>query len=718
MKGKIKLLHSLRLFFISLLICLVASIITFQIINRYQAFNARADKMRADYVEQQKQMIKREVERIVETIQHKKSLSEKKAAAKAKQRVYEAYDIAKHLYQQYKNTKSTPEIQTMIRETLRSIRFDHGLGYYFINQFSGIFILIADRPELEGQPLLDYQDTQGRYIIQDMIKIVQQSSEGFYRYTWTKPNTNKQQEFAKITFIKHFEPYDWFIGTGVYVSDIEAQIQTELLEEIGKIRYGKNGYLFVDDWEGVVLVHGTQPQLIGKNIWNFEDSKGVKVVQNLIAASKTKTGDFVYYSWKKPDTGEERAKISFSMGIPDWQWMIGTGVYIDDIEKEIAQLQIELDQQLTREIRNTLFITSAILIIFILFLNLFYRSLRDDFSLFVSFFNQAANLDQEIDRKALWFNELVEMANYANQMLRDKRKAQRKLQQHRDHLEVEVAERTQWLKEKTLQLEQANEEITQLNEQLKSENLRMSAELDVAKQLQQMVLPKKAELEQIEGLDIACFMEPADEVAGDYYDVLQENGWVKIGIGDVTGHGLESGVLMLMVQMGVQTLLTNEVTDPEKFLNVLNRAIYKNVQRIQTDKNLTLSLLDYHDGTLQLTGQHEEILLVRQSGQVERIDTFDLGYSVGVVVDIANWVAQTKISLQPGDGIVLYTDGITEAQNTQEELYGLDRLCEVVSQNWRQTAKKVQQAVIEDVRQFIGKQKVFDDITLLVLKQK
>jgi len=463
-KGKIKLLSSLRLFFISLLICLVGSIITFQIINGYQEFNSRADKMRADYVEQQKQMIKREVERVVETIQHKKSLSEKKAAAKAKQRVYEAYSLAKHLYQQYQSTKSTLEIQTMIREALRPIRFAQGQGYYFIYQFSGIPILIADRPELEGQKLLNHQDMQGRYIIQEMIKIIKESSEGFYRYTWTKPNTTKQQEFAKMTFIKHFEPYDWFIGTGVYVSDIEAQTQKELLEEIGKIRYGKNGYLFVDNWKGVVLMHGTQPQLIGKNIWNFEDSKGVKVVQNLIATSKTQTGDFLYYSWKKPDTGEERAKVSFSMGIPDWQWMIGTGVYIDDIEKDIAQLQVELNQNLKREIRNTLFITGAILIIFILFLNLFYRYLRNDFSLFISFFNQAANSDQEIDRKALWFNELAEMANYANQMLRDKRKAQQKLQQHRDHLESEVAERTDWLKEKTIQLEQAKEIAERANQ--------------------------------------------------------------------------------------------------------------------------------------------------------------------------------------------------------------------------------------------------------------
>jgi serine phosphatase RsbU (regulator of sigma subunit) len=81
----------------------------------------------------------------------------------------------------------------------------------------------------------------------------------------------------------------------------------------------------------------------------------------------------------------------------------------------------------------------------------------------------------------------------------------------------------------------------------------MSAELAVSRKLQQMLLPKEHELNQIPGLEIAGFMEPATEVGGDYYDVLNHNGNVKIGIGDVTGHGLESGVVMLMTQTATRT---------------------------------------------------------------------------------------------------------------------------------------------------------------------
>uniref|UniRef100_A0A7C3ZY31 GAF domain-containing protein n=1 Tax=Planktothricoides sp. SpSt-374 TaxID=2282167 RepID=A0A7C3ZY31_9CYAN len=276
----------------------------------------------------------------------------------------------------------------------------------------------------------------------------------------------------------------------------------------------------------------------------------------------------------------------------------------------------------------------------------------------------------------------------------------------------------QKVQERTAQLAAANQEIQALNTMLKAENLRMSAELDVTRRLQQMILPKEAELSQIPGLEIAGFMEPAAEVGGDYYDVLQQDGKVKIGIGDVTGHGLESGMLMIMAQMAVRTLLKNNVTDPVQFLSVLNSAIYDNVSRMNTDKNMTLSLLDYADGTFTLSGQHEEVILVRHGGIVESLDTIDLGFPIGLDADITDFLSQTQISLAPGEALVLYTDGITEAENMAGVQYGLARLCEVVRQNWQLSAHEIQAQVIADLRHHIGAQTIYDDITLVVIKQK
>jgi len=101
-----------------------------------------------------------------------------------------------------------------------------------------------------------------------------------------------------------------------------------------------------------------------------------------------------------------------------------------------------------------------------------------------------------------------------------------------------------------------------------------------------------------------------------------------------------------------------------------------------------------------------------------KIDTVDLGFPIGLDEDIADFVNQVTVPLNAGDVVVLYTDGITEAENMAGKMYELERLCEIIQQNWQKTAQAIQQAVIDDVRQFIGEQKVFDDITLLVLKQK
>lgn len=319
------------------------------------------------------------------------------------------------------------------------------------------------------------------------------------------------------------------------------------------------------------------------------------------------------------------------------------------------------------------------------------------------------DLEQQVQVNGV--RELKTLADSFNRMAEQLRTSFAALASANAELEQRVAQRT-------FELQAANQEITHLNEQLAAENQRLGTELDVARRLQRLLLPKEEELQAIAGLQIAGFMEPAAEVGGDYYDVLQYDGKVKIGIGDVTGHGLSSGVLMLMVQTAVRTLLVNQEADPVKFLGTLNRALYDNLRRMQSDKNLTLALLEYEAGHLRLSGQHEELILVRATGAVERIDTIDLGFPLGLEQDITAFVAETALQLQSGDVVVLYTDGITEAMNGAREQYGPDRLCQVVQAHAQRSAQEIRQAVLEDVWRHVGDEPLRDDLTLLVLKQQ
>lgn len=269
---------------------------------------------------------------------------------------------------------------------------------------------------------------------------------------------------------------------------------------------------------------------------------------------------------------------------------------------------------------------------------------------------------------------------------------------------------------RTHSLERANREIQALNEKLKGENLRMHAELDVARRLQNMVLPRPIELSNVARLDIAGHMEAASEVGGDYYDVLQSGTRVKIGIGDVTGHGLESGVLMLMVQSAARALLESGPMDSCTFMKVLNNAIYKNVARTESSNNLTLSFVDYSENKITLTGQHEEMIVVRKDGSVERIETLDLGFPIGLEADISQFLNSRAIPFESGDIVILYTDGVTEAESPQGKLFGIEQLCESANRHRSGTAQEIKQNIIRDVLSHIDTQKIHDDITLVVIK--
>lgn len=290
-----------------------------------------------------------------------------------------------------------------------------------------------------------------------------------------------------------------------------------------------------------------------------------------------------------------------------------------------------------------------------------------------------------------------------------------------DHLEDQVRDRTSKLNE-------AHEKISRLNASLHADNKRMRTELDVARQIQHMIVPSVNEINSVPTLDIATYMEPAEEVGGDYYDILQHNGQVCIGIGDVTGHGLESGLVMLMTQSAVRTLITLDEHDPVRLMNTLNRTLFNNMQRMRSDKNLSLSLLHYQpiaggegepdSGELRIIGQHESVLIIRADGHFEDIDTLELGMPIGMIDDIAAFVAAAVVTLYEGDTVVLYTDGITEAANNVHDLFGFERLHEVLMANHTQSAETIKDAVIHAVRAHIGGQPLYDDLTLIVLKQR
>ena len=256
-------------------------------------------------------------------------------------------------------------------------------------------------------------------------------------------------------------------------------------------------------------------------------------------------------------------------------------------------------------------------------------------------------------------------------------------------------------------------------QRLASENLRMRLELDVAQRLQAMILPRGAELQKHADLEIAAHMVPASEIGGDIYDVLEgPEGSTCLVIGDVTDHGLASGVVMLMTQAALRTALEATGGDLVQSLVRVNSVIYKNVsERMGDGRNLTLSLLRYHEGVVRLAGQHESVILVRVDGSVEEIDTLPLGINVGLLGEVDDMMAETSFAFAPGDLMVLYTDGVTEAERPDKQQYGVSRLKDSVSSRRTLPCEQIVQGVFTDIYRWIGGGTVYDDITLVLVRR-
>lgn len=325
---------------ILLILGISVSIATIDIIVSYRDFNAHSKSLRSAFINNQKKIIKQEVKRIAELISHETAQTNALTKKTIKLRVNEAWEIAQNISLQNQKTEDKNTILKMVKDALRPIRFAGGTGYFFMTALDGTELLFADKPEFEGKNLLAMQDTQGKYVIRDMIQIAKQDGEGFYHYQWSKPGA-AQNNFEKISFIKYIEAMNCFVGAGLYVEDIEANIKEKLLATISRIRFGKEGYIFINRLNGDALVSNGRLIQGKKKLWEVF-SKNPKKVKQLFdkeyKAALTTEGDYIYYTLRKLSSSEtESPKTSFILGLPDLQWLIGAGVYLDDVDDEIDQ---------------------------------------------------------------------------------------------------------------------------------------------------------------------------------------------------------------------------------------------------------------------------------------------------------------------------------------------------------------------------------------------
>ena len=248
------------------------------------------------------------------------------------------------------------------------------------------------------------------------------------------------------------------------------------------------------------------------------------------------------------------------------------------------------------------------------------------------------------------------------------------------------------------------------------EKERLAEEMKLGRQIQMNLLPHTTP--NIPGLSVEGLMQPAREIGGDYYDfiTLPNKDELSIVIGDVSGKGVAAGLLMAMAKTAIHTL-SQEQTSPKEILMRTNSILN---QHVGGQKFMTMLYFRWNDlkKTLSYSSAgHEHILFFHAAeNKVEAIQSG--GFMLGMVADISQFLEDKSITMHPNDKIVLYTDGVTEARNPQEEMFGLERLIDIVTKNTGKAATELMNTVKEEVYSFIGTREQYDDITLVVMEAK
>ena len=363
-KKEIKLIRLIKYtpIFIVGLVCLIITILLS--VEKNISLTQELDSLQKDYLDKNREIIKNEVNKVYDYVSHKKLNSEDELKENIKTRVDEAINLANYIYEKYKNKESKEQIISRIKDSLRPIRFNDNRGYFYINSMEGVNILHPINPELENKSMLDYKDNFGNYILRDVIKDLKNKKDAFTTLYWEKLEDLKNQ-YKKITYNKIFEPYNLIIGTGEYLNDFENITKSKILSYIETIKYDKNGYVFVIDEKGTYLSH-IEKSYIGLNRINLKDENGFMITKEILALAKDgKDGYLKYVGTIKPQTKLPSEKITYVKGFTDWNWAIATGFYTDEFEKQIFEKQKEVKDKYLSNLKNLLFISFVLTIIFL-----------------------------------------------------------------------------------------------------------------------------------------------------------------------------------------------------------------------------------------------------------------------------------------------------------------------------------------------------------------
>lgn len=407
-------------------VSVTATILTFavSIFFQYSSFKEDKKHLKTEYINYKKEEIKREVEKVHSYIQYQQKIIDKKVREKLRLRVQQAHEIATAIYRENRN-KPINELKYLIVTAIKNISYEDKRAYFFINTNSGEAILFNKQSKLKlNQNVWNLQDRKGNYVVRRQSEIVKDKGEGFVINYFVKPDLKDNIQYPKLSFVKLFEPFDWHIGMGEYIDDMTEGVKQDVLSYIASIRFGSDGYIFVNNTKREALVFD------GKKLSKPKYYPNDKLYAQQLKAIEKSDGDYFFYKFKKLNTNEEFPKMAYAKEFKNWGWIIGSGVYIDEVENEIIRKENIL--------LNTILDKINVIFIFIIIMGIFIYLISQQISKYINHnivnviksFNDASRYKKEMNINKLTYKEFETLSKSLNVTLKARNKIEEQLQEY------------------------------------------------------------------------------------------------------------------------------------------------------------------------------------------------------------------------------------------------------------------------------------------------
>ncbi|MDM8523941.1 cache domain-containing protein [Desulfococcaceae bacterium HSG8] len=237
---------------------------------------------------------------------------------------------------------------------VRTLRYGpENKDYFWINDVYPRMIMHPYKSELNGTDLTNYEDPNGKKLFVEFVKVCQENGEGFVDYYWPKYGAETPQ--PKLSYVKLFKPWNWIIGSGVYLEIAEEQLKADSADTIRAMKYGPENkdYFWINDIHPNMIMHPYKSELNGTDLTGYKDPNGKRLFVEFVEVCKENGEGFVDYYWPKYGAETPQPKLSYVKLFKPWNWIIGTGLYIDDIGTILKSRDQELNRQIDASVSET-----------------------------------------------------------------------------------------------------------------------------------------------------------------------------------------------------------------------------------------------------------------------------------------------------------------------------------------------------------------------------